>query len=289
MIRVFDAELPKITICSVRACLINLIFNISGYIENQPITGRANLKRSNERAEQLLENIQEAKKIFVQIDDYVAQQFLENELANRTQTELISYYDKVVRAEKNRISQALTEYDTTLAANYRFPVTSDVTHAPPVEQPANTRTVDTAKPDTPSTSFDTSSGGSLNNGGYIRLARQPARSSPPDYQNDDDRDLNHYVNQRRRAVERERTRNYSSNSYNPNSYYNEIASEDRTPRDDRPTLMIRRIYIPPKAKSRPTRRHPSPHDQVRPPYEVSVASNRDPIDNDEREYEMIEP
>lgn len=278
---------------TVRNGYDDVIKLLKGYLENQPITGRANLKRSNERAEQLLENIQEAKKIFIQIDDYVSQQFLENELANRTQTDLISYYDKVVRAEKNRISQALTEYDTTLAANYRFPVTSEITH-PPAEPNNNRNPSSNAQVDNLDTfdrganaGNDVSSAGSLNNGGYIRLARQPARASMPEYQNDDDRDLNHYVNQRRRAVDRERTRNTLA-SYNPNSYYNEIASEERASRDERPTLMIRRIYIPPKAKSRPTRRHPAPQDRVRPPYEVAV-SNKDPIDNDEREYEMIEP
>lgn len=270
---------------TVRNGYDDVIKLLKGYLENQPIANRAVLKRSNERAEQLLENIQEAKKIFVQIDDYVSQQFLENELANRTQTDLITYYDKVVRAEKNRISQALTEYDTTLAANYRFPVTSEISTHPPADQAS--KPTSAPPPASLDDSGSASSAGSLNNGGYIRLARQPARTSVPDYQNDDDRDLNHYVSQRRRAIERERTRRPLT-SYNSNSYYNEIPSEEGTLRDDRPELVIRRVYIPPKARSRPTRRHPAPHDRVRPPYEVAV-SNKDPIDNDEREYEMIEP
>lgn len=110
----------------------NVIKLLKRYLDDPPVSttvDRQNLKRSSERAEQLLENIEGAKKIFVQIEDYVSRQYLENDLEHRNQTDLMTYYDKIIRVEKNRIGQALNEYDTQLASNYK----------PVVYQPNNSK------------------------------------------------------------------------------------------------------------------------------------------------------
>lgn len=232
----------------------NVIKLLKKYLDDPPITDRQNLKRSTERAEQLLENIEGAKKIFTQIEDYVSRQYLENDLERRNQTDLISYYDKIIRVEKNRIGQALNEYDTQLASNYK-----------PVDYEPST-----------------------NN----------RRPSVPEYQNDEDHDR--YLTSRRereRQLEREREKEIErENRRTPiRSYYNEIPEEEklingRNQRQERPKILIRTYYEPPKRNSRPTRKHSN--ERIRPPYEVSVpvSNSRGPFDEeDERGYEMIEP
>ena len=196
----------------VRTGYDGVIKLLKNYLEDPPITNKQNLKRSGHRAEQLLENIEQAKKIFVQIEDHVSQQFFENEISNRTQSELLGYFDKVIRVEKNRISQALNEYDSTLATNYQFPATSELAHK--------------------NSSSSTSDTSDMN-------SRQPSSRLVPEYQNDDDRDLNSYVSQRRREIERDRFR---SNAARRTSYNNEL------PKKERATIIVRRIYIPPKVK-----------------------------------------
>ena len=241
----------------VRSGYDSVIKLLKNYLDDPPVTSRQVLKRSTQRAGELLDNIENAKKIFVTIEDYVSQQYLENSLENRNQTELLSYFDKIIRVEKNRISQALNEYTTQLATNY--------TDFKP-KRPIDSTESDVNDPHVPSSSLER------------------------EYQNDDD--LNSYVNERRRAIEREIERESVRSSHATN-YNNEIAREEKLSRSERPikpTIVVRRVYIPPKSKSRSTRRHPAASDRVRPPYEASI-SHKEPIENnnDESGYEMIEP
>jgi len=248
----------------VRSGYDSVIRLLKNYLEDPPATNnhnKQNLKRSTQRASEMLENIEQAKKIFISIEDYVSQQFHENNLENRNQTELLTYFDKIIRVEKSRIGQALNEYTNTLATEYAI-------YEPSSES---------------SSSSTTESSEAAFHDPHVPVPSH-RRALEREYQNDDD--LNGYVNEHRREIERESVRSHTN-------YHNQLAREEKLHRENerviKPTIVVKRTYIPPKTKSRPTRRHPAATDQVRPPYEASINHKETLEKDDDNGYEMIEP